>query len=84
MLSILLVTTASAQLGTEGTITGTVTDPSGAAVPSVAITITNNGTNAVTKSKTTDRGEYVATGLQIGRYRCAPNRKALKWPSRKT
>ncbi len=58
----------SAQTGTGGTIVGTVTDPSGAAVPNVAITITNTDTNAVTNIKTNDRGEYVVPDLQIGHY----------------
>jgi hypothetical protein len=59
---------ASAQVGTGGTILGTVTDPSGAAVPNVTITITNNDTNAVTHQTTNDRGEYVAPDQQIGHY----------------
>ena len=60
--------TASAQIGTGGTITGTVTDPSGAAVPNVAITITNLDTNAVTHLTTNDRGEYTAPDVPIGHY----------------
>lgn len=59
---------ASAQVGTGGTILGTVTDPSGSAVPNVAITILNTDTNAVTRITSNDRGEYVAADLQIGRY----------------
>lgn len=57
-----------AQVGTGGTILGTVTDPSGAAVPNAAITITNNDTNAVTHITTNDSGQYVAPDLQIGHY----------------
>ncbi len=64
----LLSFTASAQTGTGGTILGTVTDPTGAAVPNVTITITNTGTNAVTNIKASDRGEYVAADLPIGTY----------------
>ena len=30
-----------------GTFTGVITDPSGAVIPNVAVTITNTGTNAV-------------------------------------
>ena len=59
---------ACAQVGTGGTILGTVSDPSGASVPNVAITITNTDTNAVTHITSNDRGEYVAPDLQIGRY----------------
>ena len=43
--AVLLGTPAFAQLD-RGTITGNVTDSSGAAVPSAAVTIRNTGTNA--------------------------------------
>ena len=33
-----------------GTFTGVITDPSGAVIPNVAVTITNTGTNAVVPS----------------------------------
>ncbi|MBV9441499.1 MAG: TonB-dependent receptor, partial [Acidobacteriaceae bacterium] len=57
-----------AQVGTGGTILGTVTDPSGAAVPNVAITITNVDTTAITHVTSNSSGEYLAPNLQIGRY----------------
>jgi len=47
---------------------GTVTDPSGAAVPSVSVTITNVDTGTVTHLTTNDVGQYLAPGLPIGRY----------------
>ena len=56
---------ASAQ---EATIVGTVTDASTAAVPNVAITITNNQTGQVRHMKTSDAGQFVVPDLQIGRY----------------
>jgi hypothetical protein len=52
----------------QATIVGTATDPSGSAVPNVTITITNTQTNQVSKSSTNSEGQYVAPGLQIGRY----------------
>jgi hypothetical protein len=52
----------------EGTILGTVTDPSGAAVANVGVTITNLDTGAVAHMKTNDVGQYVAPNLHIGRY----------------
>ena len=54
--------------GQQATIVGTATDPSGSAVPNVTITITNTQTNQVSKSSTNSEGQYVAPGLQIGRY----------------
>ena len=42
----------------EATIVGTVTDPSGAAVPNVTITITNSDTGQVRKLSTNADGQY--------------------------
>src|ERR1019366_3490655 len=52
----------------EATIVGTATDPSGAAVPNVSITITNIQTNQISVFTTNSEGQYLAPGLQIGRY----------------
>jgi hypothetical protein len=65
-------------LAQEATILGTVTDPSGAAVPSVAITITNTDTTVATHTTTNDVGQYVVPLLHIGHYTVqaqAPNFK---------
>jgi len=58
----------SAQTGTGGTILGTVSDPSGALVPNVQVTITNTGTNQSIQRTTNGAGEYLAPDLQVGRY----------------
>jgi hypothetical protein len=42
---------------TEGTIEGVVTDPVGAVVPNVPVTITNNGTGQ-SRSVSTDAGGF--------------------------
>ena len=52
----------------EATIVGTVTDPSGAAVPNVAITVTNTETGQLSHFTSGNVGQYVAPGLTIGRY----------------
>ncbi len=52
----------------EGTILGTVTDPSNAPVPNATITIKNNDTGLVTKLTTNAVGQYVAPAMHIGRY----------------
>src|SRR3974390_1536276 len=54
---------ASAQ---EATVVGTVTDPSGAPVPNVAITITHKETGVVRHITTNDVGQYVAPDIHIG------------------
>jgi hypothetical protein len=53
----------------SGTITGTVTDESGAVVSAAAVTITNVGTNVVARTVTTgSTGIYVAEALPVGTY----------------
>ena len=51
-----------------GTITGTVTDPSGAAVPGATITITNVGTGESATVSTTATGDYARPALPTGTY----------------
>src|SRR5271165_1087559 len=63
--SILFATHALAQ---EATIVGTVTDPTGAAVPNAAITVTDVGTGLARNLTTGSDGGYVAPDLHIGRY----------------
>ena len=57
--------------GTTGTITGVITDPSGAVVPEVAVTITNTATHRVLTTKTGSDGTYRALDLEPGRYSLA-------------
>src|SRR5579884_689165 len=64
----LLLLGSTLAFGQEATILGTVTDPSGAAVPNVSVTITNLDTGTVTHINTNDVGQYVAPDLHIGRY----------------
>ncbi len=61
----LFVTQASAQ---QATIVGTVTDPSGAAVPNAAVTITQHETGTVRNAVTGSDGQYVVPDLGIGHY----------------
>jgi len=55
-------------LAQEATIVGTVTDPSGALVPNVTITVTNTQTGQVRRVTTNENGQYLAPDLQIGHY----------------
>lgn len=47
----------------RGSITGTVTDASGAVIPGASVTITNRGTNQAFKLVTSDTGSYSAASL---------------------
>ncbi len=58
---------AYAQLD-RGTITGTVLDASGAAIPNASVVITMTGTNAVYPTQTNDVGQYNLPNLPIGIY----------------
>src|ERR1700676_2333591 len=52
----------------QATIVGTVTDPSGAVVPAVNVTVTNSETGVVKHTQTNDAGQYVVPDLNIGHY----------------
>ena len=55
-------------LAQEATIVGTVSDPSNAAVPNVAIRITNTDTNQVRHISSNEAGQFVVPDLHIGHY----------------
>src|SRR5579871_3116402 len=63
-----LIVSALTALAQEATIVGTVTDPSGAAVTSATITITNNDTGVQRTLPSNTDGQYVAPELHIGNY----------------
>ncbi|MGO9085024.1 MAG: TonB-dependent receptor domain-containing protein [Candidatus Sulfotelmatobacter sp.] len=52
----------------RATITGTVTDSSGAIIPGVEVTATNTGTNVPAKTVSNDAGIYVIPNLFPGQY----------------
>src|SRR5687768_15284308 len=60
--------TAAAQTE-RGTITGVVTDSTGAVVPGASIRVVNVATNVATNLVTSDSGTYSAVNLQPGSYR---------------
>jgi hypothetical protein len=68
LLAAFFVVFAAQALAQEATIVGTVTDPSGAAVPNAAITVTNIETGQTRSLTTSGDGQYVAPDLHIGRY----------------
>ncbi|WP_419806487.1 TonB-dependent receptor domain-containing protein [Terriglobus sp.] len=52
----------------QGTITGTVKDPSGAVVPNAQVTVTNVDTAFTLTDKTDSNGIYTFSPLKIGKY----------------
>jgi hypothetical protein len=65
--SVATAVTAFAQVDTA-TVTGTVTDSSGAVLPNVTVTATEMDTGIRAAAKTDNSGVYVITPLKIGRY----------------
>jgi hypothetical protein len=51
-----------------GRISGTVKDPTGAAVPNAAVAVTNKATNLVRTATTDESGFYTVTNLPAGTY----------------
>lgn len=83
LLAVALVLPAAAQEIT-GTITGAVTDPSGAAIPGLTVNVRNLGTNATTSVITDDNGIYTATLLPVGRYEVSSSSPASRGSSVRT
>lgn len=53
----------------RASLQGTVTDPTGAAIPGATVTLTNKDTNATQTAQTSGSGVYSLTGLAPGNYR---------------
>jgi len=64
--------------GPTGTITGTVTDPSGAVVAKAHITARNVATNAVREAETNGDGDYTLALLPLGRYQVTAESKGFR------
>ena len=59
---------AEAQLAGKGSITGTVTDPTGAVVPNATVTATNTATGISVTQTSKSAGEYTISPLDAGIY----------------
>jgi len=63
-----LATSGFAQVGINATLSGTVSDPSGALVPGVDISATNTATGVASTTLTNEAGTYRFPSLQPGAY----------------
>ncbi len=68
LLSLAMVSTASAQTAASSTIRGTVKDPNGAVVPGATVKLTFVSTQAERTSKTSGEGVYTFTSIFPGTY----------------
>ena len=66
------------QSSSTGTIAGTVTDPSGAAVLGAAITLTDRATSAVRTASTNENGRYLFVDVQAGTYDLTVNKDGFR------
>lgn len=64
--------------GTTSRVTGTVLDPSGAAVPNATVTLTNEATNVSFTTQTTNTGTYVFDSVQVGTYTITVEKQGFK------
>src|SRR5208282_1197210 len=78
VLLVALIGFSASTFAQQTAIVGTVTDPSGAAVPNVTVTVTNVDTGGTHVIPTNDSGQYVAVDLQIGRYVVKAEAKGFK------
>jgi hypothetical protein len=74
---LILVLGAAAQVQ-NGQFTGTVTDPSGAAIGNAKVTVTNIGTNFSVTTTSNDTGLYTVKELTVGTYRITAEAKGFK------
>src|SRR6266571_2264487 len=75
--SLVLAPSASAQK-TSGTITGTVTDPSGAAVPGATVTVVNERTGAAREAATNEQGSFSFPEAEAGTYTLTVTKTGFK------
>ncbi len=81
LFAFLITTALSASIAAQGiraTVTGRVTDTSGAVVPNATVTITNTGTNETRKVQTNDEGEYTIPQLPPGDYSLSVEQAGFK------
>jgi hypothetical protein len=69
----LLASLAGYGQSTFGTITGTVTDPSGAVVPNATVIVTSEAEGAVREVSTGSTGVFAVPNLKVGGYRLQVN-----------
>src|SRR5215470_15890857 len=65
---VFFVPSIEAQISTTATISGTVTDPSGAILPGATVTVTRETTTVQTTRQSNGSGEFVIPGLIVGTY----------------
>lgn len=68
VLTVLLLALTIPAFAQEATIVGTVTDPTGAVIPNVTITVISTETGQVRTTASNEAGQFVVSNLRIGNY----------------
>ncbi|HXE07769.1 MAG TPA: carboxypeptidase regulatory-like domain-containing protein [Acidobacteriaceae bacterium] len=77
-LAVFAAGTLRAQLSTRATITGTVTDSSGAVVPDATVTFVDNATKVAIETHSNSQGTYVSPGLTVSTYSVTVSKTGFK------
>jgi Carboxypeptidase regulatory-like domain len=83
VLLVSLIGFSAATFAQQATIVGTVTDPSGAVVPNVTVTVTDTDTGVAHVIPTNNDGQYVSVDLPVGHYQVKAEAKGFKVAERK-
>src|SRR5580698_10538962 len=67
-MSLLVPSALFSQSSSTGTVAGTVTDPSGAAVAAAMVTLTDKSTNIPRTASTNENGRYIFVDVPAGTY----------------
>ncbi len=78
LLAVILLSRSLIAADPTGTITGTVTDATGAVVPRARVTVANEGTNATRDALTNDDGDFTVALLPPGHYRIALEKQGFR------
>jgi Carboxypeptidase regulatory-like domain len=73
-----LPTTMMGQAVSTGTVTGSVTDPSHAAIPGAKVTLTDTATGVTQAAVTNDTGRYIFVGVQPGDYNVTVSKESFR------
>jgi len=82
VLSLLIAATAGWSQTVNGTLVGTVTDPTGAVVPNAKVTITETNTNTIHSGQTNESGNFIFPNLAPGIYSVAIEATGFKRETR--
>jgi hypothetical protein len=71
-------TSTFAQLSTRATITGVITDSTGAVIPDATVTFTDNATKVSIQAHTNGDGTYISPGLTVSTYSLSISKAGFK------